>query len=308
MPILSDLTTSSPRAIIRSGPFAASLVRSFRPKQWLKNLLVFAAPGAAGVLTQRSMWVHSALAFAAFSLISSCLYLVNDVVDAPFDRLHPVKRNRPVAAGAVSARSALIAAVALLVAGEILGAQLAPAFLIVLNTYVLIAIAYSLLLKRALVVDIVAVAAGFVLRAIAGGAATGVPNSKWFLLLVSFGALFVVAGKRYANLDVLQPGLPTSRHPPHYSGAFLRRLALVASGATVAAYILWIFSPHARDYGILIPLSVLPFALAIGRYAFLVRIKRGGAPEDLFTRDRVLRLAVLLWLIVYGCGIYVAAG
>ncbi len=254
------------------------------------------------------MWVHSALAFAAFSLVSSCLYLVNDVIDAPFDRLHPAKRNRPVAVGAVSTRNALIAAGILLVAGEILGARVAPSFLFVLNIYLLMAMAYSLLLKRALVVDIVVVAAGFVLRAIAGGAATGVPNSKWFLLLVSFGALFVVTGKRYANLDVLQPGSPTSGRAPRYSAPFLRRLALLASGATVVAYVLWIFSPHAREYGILIPLSVLPFALAIGRYAFLVRIKKGGAPEDLFTRDRVLQLAVLLWLVVYGCGIYVAAG
>jgi decaprenyl-phosphate phosphoribosyltransferase len=250
---------------------------------------------------------RSALAFAAFCFMASCLYLVNDVVDAPLDRLHPVKRNRPVAAGAISARVALVAASGLLAVGEAVGLQLGSAFVITLNVYLLVALAYSFLLKRIPVVDIAAVAAGFVFRAVAGGAAAGVPNSKWFLLLVSFGALFVVTGKRYADLDVLGATASTERRTYHYSGPFLRFLALVAAAATMSAYILWVFSPHARTYGAVTRLSAVPFALALGRYTFLVEIKQGGAPEDLFTRDRPLQLAVLAWLATYASGIYLVA-
>jgi decaprenyl-phosphate phosphoribosyltransferase len=292
----------------RSTALVVSLIRAVRPKQWLKNLLVFAAPGAAGALTQGPILTRSGLAFVAFCLISSCLYLVNDVVDAPFDQLHPVKRNRPIAAGAISTRVACAVACGLFLAGEAIGLQLGWLFAISLNAYLVMALAYSLVLKRVPVVDIAVVAAGFVLRAIAGGAATGVPNSKWFLLLVSFGALFVVTGKRYADLHMLSAAAPTARRACHYSGRFLRLLALAASAATMAAYILWVFSHHARAYGILIPLSAVPFALAIMRYTFLVEIKRGGAPEDLFTRDRPLQLAVLAWLAVYTGGIYLASG
>ena len=304
----SEPKTLASSAVGRPAPLPISLARALRPKQWLKNLLVFAAPGAAGVLSQGPVLARSALAFVAFSLVASCLYLVNDVVDAPLDRLHPVKRNRPVAAGTISSRTALVAAAGLLVAGEALGARLGYLFIVVLSAYVVIALAYSLALKRVLVVDIVAVAAGFVLRAVAGGAATGVPNSRWFLLLVSFGAVFVVTGKRYADLHVTRAPVPTDRGAAHYSRSFLRFLALVASAATMGSYVLWVFSAHARAYGLLIPLSAVPFALAISRYTFLVEIKQGGAPEDLFTRDRPLQFAVLIWLAVYGSGIYLASG
>jgi decaprenyl-phosphate phosphoribosyltransferase len=275
-----------------------------RPKQWLKNLLVFAAPAAAGLIAQGPVLGRTVAAFVAFCLASSALYLVNDVVDAEHDRVHPAKSRRPIAAGEISAGFALVSAGVFLVLGEAVGGWLGYRFSVVLTLYVALMLAYSLWLKRVIVVDIVIVAAGFVLRAIAGGLATRVEDSEWFLLLVSLGALFVVTGKRYADLQVTPDSGDRRNATPRYDGPFLLYFALVLAVASVAAYVLWVFDSSGRSLGLWTPLSIAPFALAIGRYAFLVAAKKGGAPEDLFIKDRLLAFAVLAWLLLYGGGIY----
>lgn len=288
----------------RGSALAGPLVRTMRPKQWLKNLLVFAAPAAGGVIAHGSVLDRAAAAFVAFCLASSALYVVNDIVDVDCDRLHPVKCRRPLAAGRLSTRLALVVASILLVSAEVVGAWLGYRFLAAMTLYVALVLAYSLRLKRVILADILIVAAGFVIRALAGGLAVGIADSEWFLLLVSIGALFVVTGKRYADLQVTPDSGALRSATPRYRGPFLLYTALALAVAAVGAYALWVFLSSAHAVGLLMPLSIAPFALAMARYAVLVAAKRGGAPEDLFIKDALLGLAVLAWLGLYGAGIY----
>src|SRR5437763_2889089 len=176
------------------------LVRSARPRQWVKNVLVFSAPGAAGVLTHRDPLLRSLLAFGVFCLAASGTYLLNDAIDREADRLHPKKRHRPIAAGTVSVTQAGIASAILLIAALGLASAWQQWDLaLVAGIYVAVTISYSTWLKHEPVIDLAAVASGFVLRAIAGGAAADVPISKWFLIVASVGRLFMVAGKRHAE-------------------------------------------------------------------------------------------------------------
>ena len=172
-------------------------LRATRPRQWTKNLLVFAAPAAAGSMTQPSVIVRSVVAFFAFVAASASTYLVNDVVDRENDQLHPVKKNRPVASGQVSVGLALwsaagLASVALVTAALVSGAALVG----VITAYLAISVLYSVTLKRVPLVELACVAAGFALRAVAGGAVAHVTISPWFLMVASFGSLLIVAGKR----------------------------------------------------------------------------------------------------------------
>jgi len=175
---------------------ASSLVAACRPRQWIKNLLVFAAPVAAGVIDQGDLLTDTLAAFVAFCLAASGTYLLNDALDVESDRLHPTKRNRPIAAGQVPVVLAYVVAAVLVVAA------LAIAFLTrsqlgwTIAAYLALTTAYSFWLKHVAILDVIAVASGFVLRAVAGAAATGVPISEWFFIVTSFGALFMVAGKR----------------------------------------------------------------------------------------------------------------
>jgi len=180
----------------------AGLLRTGRPKQWLKNVLVFAAPGAAGVLDDGQSLARASLAFVAFCLAASGTYFWNDVLDVEADRAHPTKRNRPIAAGDIPITTAR------LVGAMLLAASLGVAALTgrwqtvaIVGTYIVLTISYSVVLKRIAVVDLVVIAAGFVLRAAGGAVAVDVPMSDWFVLCTTFGSLFIVTGKRYAELN-----------------------------------------------------------------------------------------------------------
>ncbi len=192
----------------------AGLVRTARIRQWPKNLLVFAAPGAAGVLTHPGPLLRSLVAFAAFCAVASGTYFINDAVDAEADRAHPTKRRRPVAAGTVSRRLAVTVGSLLAAAGIGAGSALEWRLGLVLVIYVGIQIAYSLFLKRQPIFDLAAVAAGFVLRAIAGAVAVPVPISEWFLIVATFGSLLMVTGKRVAEQAELGP---EQRRPPAHA-------------------------------------------------------------------------------------------
>ncbi len=296
--------TATPRRM----PIAVSLARALRPKQWLKNLLVFAAPLAGGVLFHGPILARSSLAFVSFCLVSSSMYLVNDVVDAPTDRAHPLKSGRPIASGSLSIRVACTAAVGLLLVGVGAGWVLGLRYVIAAVAYAALVTAYSLGLKSIAIIDIAVVAAGFVLRALAGGFATGVPNSRWFLLLTSLGALFVVSGKRYAEVIRNGESPPHRGSPAIYTAPYLRFVWIAASTLTMAAYCLWTFSAHPSAVGTLVDVSAVPFVLAILRYALLIDAGNGGKPEDLFAGDRTLLVLIVLWLLVYGSGVYLAPG
>jgi decaprenyl-phosphate phosphoribosyltransferase len=284
-----------------------NLVRALRPKQWLKNVLVFAAPVAAGVIREGDILNETLAAFGAFCLISSGTYLLNDALDVESDRLHPTKRHRPIASGSVPLGIAYPLAAVLIGGALALGFLTARNLGITLLAYLALTLAYSLRLKQVPILDIIAVAAGFVLRAVAGGAATGVPISEWFFIVASFGALFMVSGKReseQAELGIDAAGVRATLGV--YSGGFLAYMRSVSSGVVLVAYCLWAFSSAdvTPDVGVWYQLSILPFAVAILRYALLIDQGKGAEPENLVLSDHVLLGAAAVWAVVYGYAVY----
>jgi decaprenyl-phosphate phosphoribosyltransferase len=285
------------------------LLRAVRPRQWIKNVLVFAAPGAAGLSLTVENVAPVLGAFVAWCLVSSGTYLVNDAMDAEADRLHPRKRLRAVASGVVPVGLARLVGLGLLALGA--GAPAlwgAPGVTGLLALYALITLSYSLWLKEIAILDLAAVASGFVIRAISGGVAADVPISDWFLIVASFGSLFIVAGKRHAEHVDLREGRGAHRATlEEYSLAFLGYVRSVASGVTILAYCLWAFEKaDVADVPVLFQLSIIPFVLGILRYALLLDAGRGGAPEDIVIGDRPLQLLGLVWACVFAAGVYAA--
>lgn len=281
-----------------------SLVAGARPRQWIKNLLVFAAPGAAGVLFQPAALGRTVLAFVAFCLASSGMYFINDVKDRLRDAEHPAKRLRPVAAGQLSPRTASVAGVVLAVASVLTAAGAGAPLTGAVGTYLVLCIAYTYWLKDIVLVDVAAVAATFVLRAAAGGLAVSVYLSSWFLLVACFGALFIVVGKRFAEYRALGGVRGSHRRTlDDYSEQTLRSMLTSSATVTITAYCLWAFEGlGARNP--LAALSILPFVLAIYRYALRREAGSCDAPEELFLRDRFLQIAGVAWLICAGTGVY----
>ncbi|HKP89682.1 MAG TPA: decaprenyl-phosphate phosphoribosyltransferase [Thermoleophilaceae bacterium] len=294
---------SSPPAV----PAGRNVLRALRPKQWAKNVLVVAAPAAAGVLSEGDVLGKVALAFVAFCLISSATYLLNDVRDLESDRLHPTKRHRPIAAGELGVPQALALGVLLLIVGFAVAAVVRLEFLIVAVVYILITASYTMWLKHIAVVDIVAIASGFILRAVAGGVAADVPLSRWFLIVASFGSLFVVSGKRHGeHIDLGEEGAEVRPTLGAYSRNYLQYVWTMTSGVTVAAYCLWAFEMAPGEETVpFYELSIVPFVTFILRYAMLLEQGHGGAPEDVVLGDRTLLVLAAVWAAVFGAGVYV---
>jgi decaprenyl-phosphate phosphoribosyltransferase len=291
----------------RSSSLAAGLLRTARPKQWVKNVLVFAAPGAAGVLTHAGPLARTAAAFVVFCLAAAGTYYLNDSLDFEADRRHPLKRHRPIAAGVVPlglARvlGALLLAVSVGLAWPIAGWKLA----LTVGLYVGLTLTYSLWLKHQPVIDIAAVAAGFVIRTIGGGVAAGVPISQWFLIVASFGSLFMVSGKRSSEFDEMgQDRAATRVTLSFYTAAFLRYVRSVTSSVAIAAYCLWAFEKaNAAHTHIWFELSIVPFVLGILRYALVLETGAGGAPEEVVLGDRTLQVLGLVWAVLFAVGVY----
>jgi decaprenyl-phosphate phosphoribosyltransferase len=284
-------------------PFA--LLRGARPKQWAKNVLVFAAPGAAGVLTQASALGSALAAFVAFSLVASGTYLLNDARDADADRAHPRKRHRPVAAGSISVPLAVTAGLVFAAFGLALAAAVSLGLLGLLLLYLGITAAYTLYLKEVAVVDIAVVASGFIIRAVAGGIAVGVPISRYFLIVTSFLSLFMVVGKRHGeHLDLGPEAAVVRATLSEYSREYLRFVWTMASAVTITAYCLWAFEQSGGPGVPWFELSIIPFVLFVLRYALILGTGRGSAPEDLVLGDRGLLLTAGVWVLVYGAGVY----
>jgi len=283
-------------------------LRTARPKQWTKNVLVFAAPAAAGVLDQRDAILQTLVAFVGFCLAASGTYFLNDANDAEADRLHPTKRLRPIAAGDLDARTARIIAVVLIVLALAVTAPVNDFKLAgVVGGYVVITLSYTMWLKYEPVIDLAAVASGFVLRAIAGGAATGVPLSDWFLIVAGAGSLFIVTGKRHAEqVELGSDSLEHRRTLGEYSTAFLGYVRAVASGVMITAYCLWAFE-NAASTGdeTWFRLSIVPFVIAVLRYALVIDQGGGGAPEEVVLSDRVLQVVGFVWILTFALGVHV---
>lgn len=294
-----------------AGGVATGLLRAARPKQWTKNVLVFAAPGAAGVLFHARPLLHTIIAFVLFCAVASGTYLLNDAMDAPADRQHPVKRHRPVAAGVVGVQLALTLAAVLMVGGIVLGALLRPQLGLVLGIYVALQVAYSTYLKHKPIYDITCVAGGFLLRAIAGAVAIPVAVSEWFLIVTTFGSLLMVTGKRLAEHAELGEGRGGHRATlDAYSITFLRIVVAMSATGAVVGYSLWAFgleaaavAVHHHD-GIFFQLSIIPVLLALLHFTLLIEQGHGARPEELVLGDRQLQILGALWVLLFALGVY----
>ncbi|MDQ6838312.1 MAG: decaprenyl-phosphate phosphoribosyltransferase [Actinomycetota bacterium] len=285
------------------------LIKTARPKQWAKNVLVLAAPGAAGALTQGGPLWRSVFGLVMFCVVSSGTYYLNDAIDVEADRRHPVKRNRPMAAGIFPVRVGLVIGGVLLAGGIAASAVVGWRLSVVMAVYVAVQLGYSFYLKHQPVYDLAAVAAGFVLRAIAGGVAAHVPVSEWFLIVATFGSLLMVTGKRVAEQAELGHDRAAHRATLEtYSPTFLRTVLGIAATGAIVGYCLWAFSlqtalAHHAD-PIWYQLSIVPMIVALLRYTFLVEGGRGARPEDLVFSDRSLQVLGLVWAVLFALGVY----
>ncbi len=283
-------TTRQDSLVGRTNP-VAGLVRAMRPRQWLKNVLVLAAPFAGGYLFQLHVLTAVGIAFAAFSLAASGVYLVNDVQDVEADRAHPTKRNRPIAAGVVPPRLALAVAMLLFVASLGVSFLASADLAIVTAVYIAVQVSYCLWLKHQPVVDIAIVASGFLLRAIAGGAAAGIELSQWFLLVAAFGSLFMVAGKRYAEIRLAErTGAKIRKSLERYTASYLRFVWTLSATVLIMTYGLWAFQLSQINHSRWPIISLVPFVVAVLRYAVDVDGGNGGEPEEIALGDRVLQV------------------
>ena len=296
----------APRAQGFRGSFAWGLVRAVRPRQWVKNVLVLAAPLAAGRVFDPDVLGPTAVAFVLFCLAASGVYLVNDSIDVEEDRRHPRKRFRPIAAGIVPRPVAIALAVVLFAVALTAAVLLTrPALAGVLGSYVVIQLAYCLFLKNQPVIDLAVVASGFLLRGIAGGVAAGLFLSQWFLLVAAFGSLFMVAGKRYSELMLVGDAAATRKTLKEYSPSYLRFVWSLSAGVACTAYSLWAFEMGETQRGIpWATISIALFVLAILRYAVDVDRGSAGAPEEIVLRDRVLLGLGIAWAVTVGLGVF----
>jgi decaprenyl-phosphate phosphoribosyltransferase len=265
---------------------------------------VFAAPGAAGVLLEPPVLLATVIAFLAFCLVASGTYLLNDALDVTADRLHPHKQHRPIATGVVPVGVAKACAITLLSAGVAVGLLVDLRLAFALGLYVAVMQAYSMGLKRAAVIELAVVSAGFVIRAVGGALAADVPVSTWFLIVTSFASLFIVVGKR--NAERLTLGEDAVDHRPalaEYPAGFLQYVGAVAAAVAIIAYCLWALI-GVQVASVWFELSIIPFVLAILRYALLAERGEAGAPEDVFLSDRTMLLLGVAWAVAFAAGLY----
>lgn len=292
------------RTASRSVPLRL-LLQATRPKQWVKNLLVFAAPLAAGAVTHRRVIPGELLALLAFTLASAGGYLLNDVCDAKHDRAHPDKRHRPLASGALGPVTAAVAG-STLTLGASLTALAADReeLATVVAVYSAVTVVYGAWLKQVPVVELGLLSTGFVLRPVAGAVATQVPPSLWFLAVCCLAALVIAAGKRQVELRRL--GVLAPRHRPvlaAYSERGLRLFRASALTLMFAAYAGWALTRPTDWLRILALASLAPVAVAMLRLQVLNDAGYGDAPETLLLRDRVLQVAVVIWTLVFVLGL-----
>jgi 4-hydroxybenzoate polyprenyltransferase len=309
-PPLAALDEAAPAAAAparpaRRGPLA--LLVAMRPKQWSKNLILF----AAFLFTLNEKWrplspemwqylARSAVAFAVFCLVSSGIYLINDLVDVEKDRAHPRKRHRPFASGALSRSTGVVAACVVL-AGSLAAAWLIrPGFFAIALAYVVMQIAYSFSLKHMVILDVFVLAMGFVLRAVAGAVVISAAISPWLYIVTLLGALFLGLAKRRHELLMLEDDAGKHRSIlDEYTPQLLDKMIGIVASATIMGYALYTFtSPKLPPNHVM--MATIPLVMyGMFRYLYLVhRHDAGGSPEDVLFRDRPIIITVILWVVV----------
>ncbi|WP_135454717.1 decaprenyl-phosphate phosphoribosyltransferase [Mycobacterium sp. DL99] len=300
-------------ALTRVGPppnRAVGIIKALRPRQWIKNVLVVAAPlatlGGDVRYDYGDLFFKVGVAFVAFSLAASSIYLVNDARDVEADRQHPTKRFRPIAAGVISPALAYALAIALAATTLAISAAIAPSLALVIGVYLAIQLGYCFGLKHQAVLDICIVSSAYLMRAIAGGAATGIPLSQWFLLVMAFASLFMVAGKRYAELQLAErTGAKIRKSLESYTGTYLRFVWTMSATAVVVCYGLWAFERDGHS-GSWFAVSMVPITIAVLRYAVDVDGGVAGEPEDIVLQDRVLQVLGVAWIAIICVAIVLA--
>lgn len=278
---------------------AASLFVSLRPDQWTKNLIVFAALIFAVKLLDPAALANASAAFLIFCALSGAVYLINDVSDREQDRLHPLKRARPIASGELSPGTAMTAAVVLSAAALASAYSLRPAFAVAAAAYLSLFVVYTRSLKHVVVLDVMTIAIGFVLRAVAGGLVINVHISNWLLVCTMLGALFLGFAKRRHEITLLADGAKGHRRIlEEYDPYLLDQMIGVVAAATMVAYIIYCASPETHAlFGTEWLVLTTPFPIyGLFRYLYLVHRKAGGGnPSDMLLQDRPLQACVLLW-------------
>ena len=298
------VTTTAPD---HRGGIVVGLIREARPKQWAKNALVFVAPGAAGVLTTRQGLTHAVFAFLMFCAAAGATYILNDVLDVEADRRHPRKRHRPIAAGVVPVPLALTVAAIVAVSAVGLSVWRTWQFGLIVAVYIVLTTVYSTVLKHQPVLDVMGLASGFVLRLLGGAYAVQVAISDWFLIISCFGALFIAVCKRIGEKAEMGDGQGSTRKLlESYSDRYLSFLEALAAGAVIISYCQFAVQRASErpSIAIWVLLSIIPFMIAILRYALLVDQGKGSAPEDLLGEDRQLQLFGVIWAALMAASVY----
>lgn len=284
-------------------------IQLMRPRQWTKNLAVFAALIFSGSLTDPELLLRATLAFIAFDLVSAGLYAANDVIDAEQDRQHPLKKNRPVASGRVSPSQATAVAAVSMVAGLALAYALGVPFLLTAVGYLGVHALYAIWLKHVAIVDMLVIAVGFVIRAVAGAVVIDVPVSPWLVLCTGLLALFLAAAKRRHELLLLgETSAAHRRVLAEYSAELLDSFMVTLSAATVTSYALYtFFEERAPSY---LMMLTLPFVIyGILRYQYLVlHQEAGGRPEEVLLGDKPIMIDIALWIASAIAVLYVLPG
>lgn len=292
---MSEAAVTGPPSNLFTG-----IVKAVRPRQWVKNLLVFAAPlaalGGGAEFDYREVLYKVSIAFVVFCMAASSIYLINDARDVEADRAHPTKQYRPIAAGVLPVGMAYGIATVLAVACLAISWWVTPKLALVMAVYLVIQLAYCFGLKHQAVLDICILSSGFLIRAIAGGVAAGIPLSQWFLMVMAFGSLFMAAGKRYAELQLAErTGAKIRKSLENYTSTYLTFVWTLSATAVVVCYGLWAFERDGAT-GSWFVVSIIPFTVAILRYAVDVDGGMAGEPEEIALRDRVLQLLALAWI------------
>jgi decaprenyl-phosphate phosphoribosyltransferase len=278
---------------------ATGLIKELRPKQWVKNVLVLAVPFAAGEILDPAILLDAVIAFVVFSMAASGIYFVNDAIDVEADRQHPTKRNRPIAAGLIPVPIAYVVCVLLLGGSLLISGLTSMQLLAVMALYIAVQLGYCFGLKHQPVIDLCIVASGFLLRAIAGGAAANLVITQWFYLIVAFGSLFMVAGKRYAEVKLAaETGAKIRKSLKAYSPSYLRFVWAIAAAITIMTYSLWAYDIREFEMSRWGLISIVPMVIAILRYAVDIDKGVAGEPEEVVLKDKVL---MVLGVILAGC-------
>lgn len=275
-----------------------ALLKTMRPKQWAKNVFLFAALVFDRKLTNVDAILHTIAGVIVFSLVASVVYVINDIADVEADRQHPTKRNRPIAAGALSIRAAWVFAIILLLISLPAAYWLSPGFALIVVLYLVLNLSYSKWIKHLVLLDIIVLASFYVLRVTAGVALIDVERfSPWIYIFTTFLALLIGSGKRRAELAQLVEGANAQRRVlDGYTISFLDHVITLASGITIVTYSLYTFSAVNLPENHAMMLTIPFIIYSVLRYQYLLQVNEtGAAPEDIVLSDRPLQISVALW-------------